>query len=91
MNSTKRATLTLYKQLFRECHKFSLYNYREYFVRRVREDFRKNRNLQDPTKIAEVLKYAQENLEVIKRQVIVGNLYTPKQRSIIENQSLSSR
>ncbi|CAF2478028.1 unnamed protein product [Rotaria sp. Silwood2] len=90
MTSTKQSVLILYKQLLRECHKFSLYNYREYFLRRVREEFRQNRNVQDSSKIAELLKFGQENLEIIRRQVIIGNLYTPQQKSIIENQQHSS-
>ncbi|CAF0947822.1 unnamed protein product [Rotaria sordida] len=90
MASTQRSVLILYKQLLHECHKFSLYNYREYFLRRVREEFHQNRNIQDASKIAELLKFGQENLGVIRRQVTIENLYAPQQKSIIENQQHSS-
>ncbi|CAF1044404.1 unnamed protein product [Adineta ricciae] len=77
-------------ELLRECHKFSLYNYREYFLRRVREEFRQNRQMQDSAKISELVQRGQANLAIIRRQVLIGNLYTPEQRSIIENQQRSS-
>ncbi|UJR36064.1 hypothetical protein I4U23_028800 [Adineta vaga] len=86
MNSTRQSVISLYRQLLRECHKFSLYNYREYFLRRVHEEFQQNRQIQDSSKISELLKRGQANLAVIRRQVIIGNLYTPEQCSIIENQ-----
>jgi hypothetical protein len=41
----------------------------EYFLRRVREEFHQNRNIQDSSKIADLLKHGQENLEIIRRQV----------------------
>ncbi|CAF0942809.1 unnamed protein product [Adineta steineri] len=94
MNSAKQPAIILYRQLLRECHKFSLYNYRDYFLRRVREEFHQNRNIKDSSKTAELLKRGQENLELIRRQVIIGNLYTPHQRSICdthEHSFISSR
>lgn len=42
---------------------------REYFLRRVQEEFRQNRNVQDSLKVAALLKRAEENLRVIRRQV----------------------
>ena len=41
----------------------------EYFLRRVRDEFRQNRNVQDSSKIAALLKRGEENLRVIRRQV----------------------
>jgi hypothetical protein len=46
-----------------------IYLISEYFLRRVREEFRQNRNVQDSSKIAALLKRGQENLQVIRRQV----------------------
>ena len=42
---------------------------REYFLRRVRDEFRENRNIQDSMKITDLLKRAEENLRVLRRQV----------------------
>lgn len=41
----------------------------EYFLRRVRDEFHQNRNIQDSSKIAELLKRGQKNLEILRRQV----------------------
>ncbi|CAF0873201.1 unnamed protein product [Didymodactylos carnosus] len=78
--------LIIYKQLIRESQKFTLYSYREYFIRRIRDEFRRNQDLKDRSKIDLLLKKAHSNLEIIRRQVIVGNLYKP-QLSVMEFQS----
>lgn len=45
---------------------------REYAVRRVRDAFKEHKNEQDPKKITSLLKSAEENLDIIRRQVIVS-------------------
>ncbi|XP_050740431.1 LYR motif-containing protein 4-like [Eriocheir sinensis] len=71
----RREVLSLYKALLRESEKFTSYNYREYALRRVRDGFRKARNLTDEADQKRELEVAKESLEVIKRQVVIGNLY----------------
>ncbi|KAK4319114.1 hypothetical protein Pmani_009947 [Petrolisthes manimaculis] len=67
--------LSLYKSLLRESHKFSSYNYREYALRRVRDGFRAGRHLANEAEQEQQLQIAQESLEIIKRQVVIGQLY----------------
>ncbi|XP_058822708.1 LYR motif-containing protein 4 [Topomyia yanbarensis] len=67
--------LTLYKQMLRESQKFSSYNYRSYALRRIRDAFRENKTLTDATKIQSELEYAQNNLEIIKRQALLSQLF----------------
>jgi len=43
--------------------------FRLYALRRIRDGFRAGKSLTDLTKITEALQNAEENLEVIKRQV----------------------
>jgi len=43
--------------------------FRLYALRRIRDGFRAGQLLTDSTKISEALQQAEENLEVIKRQV----------------------
>lgn len=43
--------------------------FRLYALRRIRDGFRASKLLTDSTKISEALQKAEENLEVIKRQV----------------------
>lgn len=54
---------------------FSNYYFREYSLRRTREDFRANRSLTDPKRITELLDYGRRNLAVVKRQALIGKLY----------------
>ena len=46
-----------------------VYLIREYFLRRVRDEFRQNQNVQDSSEIAVLLKHGQKSLEMIRRQV----------------------
>ncbi|CAK79734.1 unnamed protein product (macronuclear) [Paramecium tetraurelia] len=68
-----KSVLKLYKQILRAGNQFKDYNFREYVIRRAKQDFRElqiNPDLKN--KVFE--KYTTE-LEVIKRQAIVQNLY----------------
>ncbi|NXU46963.1 LYRM4 protein, partial [Drymodes brunneopygia] len=67
--SSRAQVLRLYRALLRESQRFSGYNYRTYAIRRIREAFRENKNIEDSEKIEELLNKAKENLEVIRRQV----------------------
>ena len=67
--------LSLYKQMMKESKLFTNYNFREYALRRVRDGFKQGKTETDPAKVAELFKYAEENLESIKRQVVIGRLY----------------
>lgn len=48
---------------------------REYAVRRTRDAFKEHKNEQDPKKIASLLKSAEENLDIVRRQVLIGEMY----------------
>lgn len=72
--------------MLRESQKFSSYNYRLYALRRIRDGFRAGKSLTDSTKITEALQNAEENLEVIQRQVLVGRLYTAE-KLVIEKKT----
>jgi hypothetical protein len=72
--------------MLRESQKFSSYNYRLYALRRIRDGFRASKLLTDSTKISEALQKAEENLEVIKRQVVVGRLYAAE-KLVIEKKA----
>lgn len=61
--------------MMKESKRFSNYNFREYALRRVRDGFREGQVETDPSKIAERIKLAEENLSVLRRQVVVGQLY----------------
>lgn len=67
--------MVLYKSLLREGKKFSNYNFRMYALRRVRDNFKENISESNPQKISEFVAFGKKNLETLKRQVIVENLY----------------
>ncbi|XP_059058934.1 LYR motif-containing protein 4B [Achroia grisella] len=81
---TKLQILSLYKTLMRESQKFPNYNFRSYALRRVRDAFKDAKNISDPKLVNKEFVYAKESLDVIKRQVIVGNMYRTE-KLVIEN------
>ncbi|KAM4028541.1 LYR motif-containing protein 4 [Anomaloglossus baeobatrachus] len=83
-SSSRTQVLNLYKVLLRESQKFNSYNYRTYAVRRVRDAFREKKNIDDFHEIQSLIYRAKENLEVIQRQVAIGQLYTTN-KLIIES------
>ncbi|KAI5635093.1 complex 1 protein (LYR family) domain-containing protein [Phthorimaea operculella] len=82
--SSKTQVLSLYKSLMRESGKFGNYNFRCYALRRVRDAFKENKSLTDPNIAKREIQYAKENLDIIKRQVIIGNMYGTD-KLVIEN------
>ncbi|KAJ0170128.1 hypothetical protein K1T71_014056 [Dendrolimus kikuchii] len=81
---TKMQILSLYKSLMRESQKFSNYNFRSYAVRRVRDAFKDSKTLSDPKLIKQELSFAKANLNIIRRQVIIGDMYKTD-KLVIEN------
>ncbi|XP_011500138.1 PREDICTED: LYR motif-containing protein 4 [Ceratosolen solmsi marchali] len=71
----QNSMLKLYRNLLRESKKWCNYNYREFALRKIRHEFRKNKIIEDPTKIQDCYVKGLQSLETIKRQVIIGNLY----------------
>ncbi|XP_064299616.1 LYR motif-containing protein 4 isoform X2 [Phalacrocorax carbo] len=67
--SSRAQVLRLYRALLRESQRFSGYNYRTYAIRRIRDAFRENKNINDSEKIEELVNKAKANLEVIHRQI----------------------
>lgn len=74
---TKLQILSLYKNLLRESAKFSSYNYRLYFLRRVKDGFHENKALDDPVKILAQQEKAENLLGILKRQVFIQNMFEP--------------
>lgn len=49
--------------------------FRTYALRRVKDAFYENRNVTDPAVLQKLTQEAEQNLLVIKRQVVIGRLY----------------
>ncbi|KAJ8383283.1 hypothetical protein AAFF_G00222190 [Aldrovandia affinis] len=83
-SSSRTQVISLYRMLMRECKKFPSYNYRMYALRRVKDGFRENQNVDNPKMLDQLLNQARESLPVIKRQVSIGMMYK-SQKIIVEN------
>ncbi len=70
--------LSLYKQLVREGSRFTTYNFREYAKRRIRDEFKENKQLTDGKKIDELIHKGKRELEGLRRQTVISNMYHQK-------------
>merc|ERR1711890_20171 len=75
MASHRMNILKLYRTMLREGSKFENYNFRVYTTEKIRKTFRKHKNETDITKVNSLIKMAEQNLDVIRRQTTVGKLY----------------
>ncbi|CAK64196.1 unnamed protein product (macronuclear) [Paramecium tetraurelia] len=76
-----KSVLKLYKSILRAGNQFKDYNFREYVIRRAKQDFRELK-INPDLKNQVMDKYTKE-LEVVRRQTIVQNLYY-QSNSILE-------
>jgi hypothetical protein len=81
--STTTVALVLYRNFLREARKVNDYNFRMYALRRVKQGFIKNRNLQGSEEAVAAINDAEQQLEMLKRQVVLGQMY-PSARSVME-------
>lgn len=65
---------------------FCIY-YRMYALRKIRYEFQENKALRDKEKIDRCCRHGQEALQVIKRQVAIGNLYITRPLIIETNKN----
>ncbi|GFW17187.1 LYR motif-containing protein 4 [Trichonephila clavipes] len=70
-----KQVLRLYKEMLREAEKFPSYMYRTYSLRRIKDAFREHKEESNLEKVDDLLTYAKANIEIIKRQVLIGSLY----------------
>lgn len=63
-----------------------------YALRKIQHEFKQNKTIQDIEKINECYTKGQENLEIIKRQATIGNLYSTRPLIIetVENKADSN-
>jgi hypothetical protein len=65
------ATIALFRSLKAQASKFKDENFREYFNRIIRDDFKKA----GPLMSEEFIKQQKENLEILKRQTTIEGFY----------------
>ncbi|XP_063221878.1 LYR motif-containing protein 4 [Bacillus rossius redtenbacheri] len=90
MAHSRAIMLRLYKEMLAEAKKFDSYNFRMYALRKIRDSFRESKHLQDSSQIQKAFEEAKNNLEIIKRQVVIGHLYSTE-KLVIENEEVRTR
>jgi Complex 1 protein (LYR family) len=73
---SRAAILSLYRNLFRTGGQFTQYSFREYARRRTRDAFREHQNETDPERIQQFVARGLDDLEMLKRQTVVGKMYS---------------
>ena len=66
---------SLYRQLLRQSTQFTAYNFREYAKRRTQDAFRENKTVDDPRRVQELVQNGLKELQVMKRQTVIGQFY----------------
>jgi hypothetical protein len=80
----RKAVLSLYRLLLKEASKFNQYSYRSYAVARVQDYFRQYKDAADHKEVQKAYEFGKENLEILKRQVLINSLYF-SDKLVIEN------
>ena len=66
---------SLYKSLLRYARQFPQYNYRNYALRKIKEDFSVVKSLKTPEELNKFVIEEQEALEQLKRMIKVQSVY----------------
>lgn len=66
---------SLYKSLLRYARQFPQYNYRNYALRKIKDEFTAAKSLKTPEELKKFVKEEQEALEQLKRMIKVQSLY----------------
>ncbi|XP_054621619.1 LYR motif-containing protein 4 [Dunckerocampus dactyliophorus] len=75
--------ISLYRMLLRESSNFPSYNYRTYALRRVRDAFRANKQVDDPKTVERLVLEGRQSLALIQRQVAIGRMFKT-QKTVVE-------
>ncbi|XP_014289380.1 LYR motif-containing protein 4 [Halyomorpha halys] len=75
MSVSQKQVLKLYRDMMREAKKITAYNFRTYGLRKIKDGFTKNKELTDRKEIQAQYDSALKSYEMLKRQVIVTNLF----------------
>jgi hypothetical protein len=72
MAYSSSTVLSLYRNLLRQSHRFHHYNFREYFLKKTRTEFREQICVKDNT---ELVNAALQDLALLRRQATISNMY----------------
>uniref|UniRef100_A0A3B4FTB1 Complex 1 LYR protein domain-containing protein n=1 Tax=Pundamilia nyererei TaxID=303518 RepID=A0A3B4FTB1_9CICH len=72
--AARSQVMSLYRTMLRESAKFPSYNYRNYALRRVRDAFKANRNVEDPKAVERLMEEGWQTLALIQRQLLTVSM-----------------
>ncbi|KAJ9090499.1 hypothetical protein DSO57_1001957 [Entomophthora muscae] len=75
LKPSKNQVLSLYRNLLRASKGFHGYNFQQYAIRRTKDSFRSNKDIDEAAAI-KAYQTGNNDLEVIRRQSIISNLFT---------------
>merc|ERR1712080_420285 len=75
MASHRMNILKLYRTMLREGSKFENYNFRVYTTEKIRKTFHQHKNETDMDKVNSLIRRAEQDLDMIRRQTTIGKLY----------------
>ena len=81
----KADVLALFRSMFRHSSKIVNYNFRSHAQRRIRWGFEQNKSVAG-AELAEKYKYGLTQLDVVKRQSIISQLYPDSVASVMQQQ-----
>ncbi|KAF9977164.1 hypothetical protein BGZ73_006835 [Actinomortierella ambigua] len=73
--SSRAKVLSLYRDLLHCSSRFASYNFRDYAIRRTKDAFRAAKNEADQARIEALIAKAEKELNVVKRQSVISQLY----------------
>ena len=87
--SHRSTILKAYKSLLKESSKLTNYNFREYALIKVKSEFREHQFEKDPVRLKNLESAVHKNLEMLRRQAIVSQLY-PAQQTVLEQKATTN-
>ena len=84
MSVSRARALGQYRQLLRAAEKFTNYNFRDYALRCVREDFRAGAKVADAAEAEQVFQRGRVQLQMLQRQSTVSQLF-PQDKHAMES------
>lgn len=82
---SRTTVLTLYRRMLKDAAKFNNYNFREHAKRRIKWDFRVNKDLL-AAEAEHKYAWGVNQAEALRRQVAVSQLY-PQETSVVASRS----
>jgi len=76
---TRSKVLALYRALLQNGRMFADYNFREYTIRIVRDDFQKNKDIMDDNKKMQLYEEGLQKLAMVKRQATINRMFASNQ------------